>query len=63
MTAQPTASHPIVQFETRHIRPIPDDEHSLLAVFPTLNNAAVIVVFAAVGIGMTVVGYDLLQKS
>lgn len=35
---------------------------SLLAVFPELNSVAVILVFAVVGIGITVVGYDLLRK-
>ncbi|KAB1656652.1 hypothetical protein F8O01_09660 [Pseudoclavibacter chungangensis] len=36
---------------------------SLLAVFPELNPTLVIVVFAAVGIVIAIVGYDLLQKA
>ncbi|MFT4164010.1 MAG: cytosine permease [Microlunatus sp.] len=36
---------------------------SLLAVFPDLNPVAVIVVFAAVGITIAVIGYDLLSKA
>lgn len=36
---------------------------SLLAVFPDLNPVVVIVVFAAVGIAISVYGYDLLRKA
>lgn len=36
---------------------------SLLAVFPDLDPTAVIVVFAVIGVGIAVYGYDLLRKA
>ena len=36
---------------------------SLLAVFPELNGTVVILVFAALGIGLCVYGYELLRKT
>lgn len=56
MTSEPTTSEPLVQFETRHIMPIPDDERngsvrSLFSIWVGINMLPLTVVTGAIATG------------